>query len=350
MDIAINRLDPNVPDPVESRRRAAGRVVRMTYAAAVFGVLAFFIVYFGRPLVYLSGPGIVSSSRVIVSRPYAVQVGQMNVVSGSAVKAGDEIGRIWSPQQESVVATYMRALADVTAKSAELRIKVRVAQETLESARSYLRESEEAVQRVDTAGAATTSFRMEVFRERSLARKSVITLEAEASEAAAQLAQLDDFARQVREHLAEVERSFAGGKILAPITGVVSTKPAYIGQSLMAGSPIAEILDPSDVFVDWYVPSARLFDPQIGTEVFVLFGNRRLSGTITEILRVSDVYGGTQPSLAPERIATQIARIRFKRGTEPPPLNATVYVHMHYADFIARIAAGLVWLFGLGQP
>jgi hypothetical protein len=38
MNVTINRLDPNVPDPVESRRRAAGRLVRIAYATAVFGV------------------------------------------------------------------------------------------------------------------------------------------------------------------------------------------------------------------------------------------------------------------------------------------------------------------------
>ena len=32
MNVTINRLDPNVPDPVESRRRAAGRFVRFAYA------------------------------------------------------------------------------------------------------------------------------------------------------------------------------------------------------------------------------------------------------------------------------------------------------------------------------
>ena len=41
MNLAINRLDPNVPDPVESRRRVAGRLVRVAYATIVFGVLAF---------------------------------------------------------------------------------------------------------------------------------------------------------------------------------------------------------------------------------------------------------------------------------------------------------------------
>jgi len=349
MDIAINRLDPNVPDPVESRRRAAGRFVRVVYAIVVFGVLAFFIVYFGRPLVYLGGPGVVASPRVVVSLPYVVQVSRMNVESGSRVRAGDEIGQVWSPQQDSIVATYMRALADVASRSAELRIKARVAQESIEAARSYLRVTEEAVERVEGLSTASTAFRLEVFRERAQARKGVVSQEAEAAEAVTQLALLDDFGRQVRAHLDEVERNFAGGKILAPIAGVVSTRPVRVGQSLMAGSPVAEILDPTDVFVDWYVPNERLADPKVGTVVVVLFGNWRLSGTITEILPVSDVYGGTQPSLARERVATQIARIRFSPGTEPPALNSTVYVHMHYADFIRRIAAGLVWLFGLGR-
>ena len=67
---------------------------------------------------------------------------------------------------------------------------------------------------------------------------------------------------------------------------------------------------------------------------------------IVEILPVSDVYARQQP-LARERVATQIARIRFDPGTEPPPLNSTVYVHMHYTDFASRAAAGLVSLFGL---
>ena len=48
MDVTINRLDPNLPDPVESRRRAAGRLVRIAYATIVFGVLAFFCRLFRR--------------------------------------------------------------------------------------------------------------------------------------------------------------------------------------------------------------------------------------------------------------------------------------------------------------
>ena len=149
MNVTINRLDPNVPDPVESRRRAAGRFVRIAYATIVFGVLAFFVIYFGAPFVFLGGPGTVSSPRYVVSLPYTVQVSHMNLVPGATVKAGEEIGQVLSPEQDSIVATYMRALADIAGRTAELRIKARVAQEFLEAVRSYLRVTEEAVERID---------------------------------------------------------------------------------------------------------------------------------------------------------------------------------------------------------
>ena len=105
MNLVINRLDPNVPDPVESRRRAAGRLVRLAYATIVFGVLAFIVIYFGRPLLYLGGPGVVTSARITVSFPYVVHVSNVNVTSGSTVKAGDQIGLIWSPEHDNIVAT-----------------------------------------------------------------------------------------------------------------------------------------------------------------------------------------------------------------------------------------------------
>jgi hypothetical protein len=350
MNIMLNRLDPDVPDPVESRRRAAGRLVRVAYATSVFGVLAFFVVYFGRPLVYLGGPGTVSSPRYVLSLPYTVQINRMNVERGAAIKGGEEIGQVRSPQVDGIVATYMRAMADVASRQAELRIKARVAQESLEAARSYLRLTEEAVVLIEKSSAATMTYRVEIFREHSLARKAVVSQEAEVAEATTQLATLDEFSRKLRERVDEVERHFDGGRVIAPISGYISTNIAHAGQSLVAGSPIAEILDPTDVFVDWYIPNERLVDPEVGNRVLVLFGNWRLSGRIVEILPVSDVHSGTHPLSGRERTATQIARIRFNPGTRSPALNSTVYIHMHYSDFTARIADMLVRLFRLATP
>ena len=347
MNLAINRLDPNVPDPVESRRRTAGRFVRVAYATIVFGVLAFIVIYFGRPLLYLGGPGVVTSPRFVISLPYAVHVSRMNVTPGSVVQADEEIGQIWSPEQDNIVGNYMRALAEVASSSAELRIKMRVAQESLEAARNYQRETEEAARLIDTISTASTSFRLEVMRERAAARKNVVTQETEIAEATAQLAKLDELAKQVQTHLDDIERTFAGGRLRAPINGIVSPRAARVGESVMAGTPVAEIMDTTDIFVDWYIPNARFADPQVGGNVYVLFGNRRFAGTIAEVLPLSDIFAGTQASAVRERASTQIARVRFSPGTAPPPLNSAVYVHMVYSDLLDHAAGVFLRLFGL---
>jgi HlyD family secretion protein len=144
-----------------------------------------------------------------------------------------------------------------------------------------------------------------------------------------------------------VEQHFGRGRVFAPIAGIVSTGLAHVGQSLRAEIPIAEILDTSDIFVDWYVPNERMIDPKVGREVLVLFGNRRIPGKITELLPVSSVYAGAQQLVGRDRPATQIARVRFDPGEVPPPLNSSVYVHMHYTNLSARIANWLVRVFGL---
>ncbi|HZN31639.1 MAG TPA: HlyD family efflux transporter periplasmic adaptor subunit [Xanthobacteraceae bacterium] len=346
MQITLNRLDPNVPDPVESRRRAAGRALRIAYATVVFGILAFVVAYFAAPLVYLRGPGTVSAPRHVVSLPMIVQVIQMKLAPGAAVKAGDEIAQVVSPEQDNIVASFSRALADVAGRTAELRVKSRVAQDTLDAARSYLRVAEEAAERVDGMSAATVTFRMEVLRERAPARKAVVSQEAEVSESAIQLLFLDEFIGQLRAHLQEVERRFGHGRVQAPVAGIVSTGLAHAGQSLVAGTPIAEILDPTDIFVDWYIPNERLIDPKVGNEVFVLFGNRRIPGTIAEILPVSGVFAGTRQLMTRERAATQIARIRLDKNASPPALETTVYVHMHYTNLTVRFMDWLVRLLG----
>ena len=46
-------------------------------------------------------------------------------------------------------------------------------------------------------------------------------------------------------------------------------------------------------------------------------------------------------------VSLPIARIRFDEGAPMPALNSTVYVHMYYTFFTARIAEWLIWLFGL---
>ena len=93
MNITVSRLDPNLPDPVESRRRAAGRMVRIAYATIVFGVLVFIVVYFGRSLRLTERPRMVASRPVLVSLPYTVQVKNMKVRVGEGRPPGRKSAR-----------------------------------------------------------------------------------------------------------------------------------------------------------------------------------------------------------------------------------------------------------------
>lgn len=346
MDIGLDRLDPSVPDPVESRRRAAGRFVRIVYGTFIFGLLSAVILYFGAPLVFLGGPGTVSAPRHEVSLPYVVASCPNPCQAGGKVEAGDEIAQVRSPQHDEIIASYMRGLADLAGREAELRIRARVARDSLAAARSYLQLTDEAVKRLEAAPEATnvsTLYQLEVLSARAQALKTVVTQEAEAAEAAIQIESLSEVRERFQEHLDRTDAEFAGGRVVAPISGIVARNVPRIGQSLAPESAIAEIFDTTDLYVDWYIPNYRLIDPKVGNNVFVLFGNRRIPGVVDEILPLS----GMPEAGAPHDQSGQIARIRFAPDVVNPALNATVRIHMHYSTIVARAAAALVDFLGL---
>ncbi|WP_457661303.1 HlyD family efflux transporter periplasmic adaptor subunit [Sinorhizobium medicae] len=240
----------------------------------------------------------------------------------------------------------MRGLADLAGREAELRIRARVARDSLAAARSYLQLTDEAVKRLEAAPEATnvsTLYQLEVLSARAQALKTVVTQEAEAAEAAIQIESLSEVRERFQEHLDRTDAEFAGGRVVAPISGIVARNVPRIGQSLAPESAIAEIFDTTDLYVDWYIPNYRLIDPKVGNNVFVLFGNRRIPGVVDEILPLS----GMPEAGAPHDQSGQIARIRFAPDVVNPALNATVRIHMHYSTIVARAAAALVDFLGL---
>jgi len=344
MTLQIRRLDPALPDPVESRRLGAGRLVRFIYALGVLGVLGFLVVRLGGPLVFLAGPGIVSANRDIVSLPYIVQVIRMDVAPGARVAAGQPVALVRSPQVSETVSNFTRALADVTSREAELRVKAQIARNSLEASRSRLRMAEDTLRRLETnpnKESASLVYRAEVYRERAQAVENVMALEAEATEATAQLVRLAETRQQIQGQLDRTEREFDHGRVTAPVTGIISTRLAKAGETVVAGSSIAEIYQAGDLYVDWYISNFRLMDPQPGHKVFVVRGKDRVTGTIDEILPLSDSFDSKRSSILREPLAGQVARIRLDPGVESPALNSTVQVHMYYANLVDRFARAI---------
>jgi len=135
MEVKINRLDPNVPI-----RRAAGARPDGGALCLCDGrvrVLAFFIIYFRPRPSSISAVRAPSRPAILVSLPYTVQVTHMNLEPGATVKAGEDIAEVVSPERTASSQTYMQRWRTSPGRTAELRIKARVAQESLEASRSY---------------------------------------------------------------------------------------------------------------------------------------------------------------------------------------------------------------------
>ncbi|MGO4678100.1 HlyD family efflux transporter periplasmic adaptor subunit [Bosea sp. 2YAB26] len=350
MNREIERLDTRVPDPVESRRAGAGRIVRFIYAALVFGVLGFFIVSFGLPLIFLDGPGVVSAPRTVISPPYLVQIKRMDVGPGSVVQEGTPIAEVISPQIEVVASGLLQTLADITGREIELRVKARVSLAAIEPARARSQLAEEAFQRLERSadlGTASLIYRSDVLRERSLAVQNLVVLEAEAEEGAAQLVRLTAVRQEVRGQFDKVRREFNDGIILSPVSGIISNQTRQAGETIAAATAIAEVYLSKDIYVDWYIPDFRMIDPKPGQRVFVVFGRTRYAATLTEVLPISDQLDARRGSVFRQPDSGQIGRVRFDAGVQPPTLNSTVSVHMYYSEFTDSIARRLMWLFNL---
>ncbi|MBV2183699.1 MAG: HlyD family efflux transporter periplasmic adaptor subunit [Rhizobium sp.] len=348
MESGLTRLDPNLPDPVESRRRSAGRFVRLVYGTLVFGLLAGLIVYFGTPLVFLGGPGLVSAPRQLVSLPFAIQVIDRVAEPGEAVAVGDVIAQVRSPQQDEIVATYMRGLSELAGREADLRIRARVAKDSLPAARTYLELTASAVDRLTAARSSISlAYELEVRNAHAQARKDVASQEAEAAEAATQIAALAVIRERLQQQVDRLEGDFADGRVVAPVSGIVSPRMAKAGESLIAGTAIAEIYNNRDIYIDWFVPDFRLVEPGVGRPVLMVFGNRRILGEIAQILPVSDVYEEERALAGNRGRSAQVARIRMAPDAEAPALGSTVYVHMYYSGGIGRILSRVADLLGL---
>lgn len=155
--------------------------------------------------------------------------------------------------------------------------------------------------------------------------------------------------QEIESQLHRTQKEFAGGRVLSPVDGIVATHPARAGETILAGSSIAEIFQAGEVYVDWYIPDFRLVDPQPGYRVVVGLGRIRALGTIGEILPISDTFEGRRSTILREPQRGQIARIRLDPGVPSPTLNATVQVYMYYTDLAGSIAEAFVRFFDLDE-
>jgi multidrug resistance efflux pump len=336
-----HRLESDLPDPVESRRSGASRVVRLGYAALVLGLFAFFLIQFAKPLLILEGPGVISANGRIVSLPYVAQITEMKATAGQRVEEGAIIARVRSPQFAETVTNLLKSLVDVGSREADLRIRAAVAAATRDATAERLAGAEAAVARLgsdDRVGwSASLSYRAEALRERAIALQAHSALEAEAREIRLQLDKLAEIRKRIEDQLRRSETDFADGVVHAPTGGIVSAGLSRPGETVMAGGQIAEVFE-SERYVDWYLPSFRIFDPEPGQRVFIHFGTHVIPAIVKDVLPISRLVQDRGAPLLREAKSGQMARLSLARSDgEGLPLESQVVIRMNYLPLMDRL-------------
>ena len=236
-------------------------------------------------LLLLAGCGGKSKSPATTEVP-PVQVSSDNVVvvdsglieSGPALSGSLEAERAAQLRAQSggtLLALYADQGATVAAGARLALIDTLVAADQARSARSAVR----------SAQASADLARRNAERADALHQAGAIAdrdLEAARGSAAAAEANLAD----AKSRLASADKMLANATVRAPFRGVVSERPASVGDALQPGSPILTVVDPTQLKLEASVPADHLSELRVGSKVeFTIQGSadKSFTGKIARI-------------------------------------------------------------------
>lgn len=113
--------------------------------------------------------------------------------------------------------------------------------------------------------------------------------------AAAQLA-------DAQARLVTAEKALAKTSVRAPFAGVVSDRPANLGDILQSGNPVVTVVDPSVLKLEGAVEVEALADLKVGTVVH--FSAAGLNDGLTG--RISRIYPSVDPATRQVRVTVQV--------------------------------------------
>jgi len=280
-----DRLDTHTNDV----RRGASQVSRFLFLA-VIGLIAWAVLdYFFGASFFLRADGIVSQKQFIISAPVQAMVTDMTVSPGMHVHAGQKLGTIASEQVEETIATlttqltgHLSQVAQLALRREQLRTLVPSAKQRAADAQLVWHQAKGiADQRFLTAMRAA-----ELKGNASKLADEAASLEAESRSLESRLQSLEDAAAGARNAINKLKNSYRDGEIVAPVDGVISAKLASVGEVVVPGNEIAEILT-GEKQVLAYLPDSYLFPVSVGDEVEVRYGYNSHQGIVTDLLPLS---------------------------------------------------------------
>ena len=295
---------------------------------------------------FLEGPGVITAQRYLVSESFISRVQRLDVGPGASVEKGQIIGEIASFEVDTYITNLIKILADQYAVDSELRVRLEVSAATLETSKKRAKAAQDAARLLEAGPneAASAQFRSDVFREQALAELTVAQSNAELTEAVQQRLRLTKAQTLLEGRLARFQAEFNEGTLSSPITGIIGPKIAVVGETVLPGNAILEILDNKATFVEWNIPPNRWRHPRVGDVVFINDGTTTSEGKVAELLALSSNYSGTPLSGFATQEYGQIAHVVTNDPASMSNLNTRVTVRMNYSAFANFFGRYLGWL------
>lgn len=319
--IRLKRRRPLDTLRTESRRRQVSRG-RWIYLAIILAALVWAFDALVGPMIYLKTDGMVIAKQFNVATEYTATVQHVAVTEGQRVEAGDLLLRVSSQDIAEKIADLSLRVADGRNKLAEYRVRANLAEELSAAARERTEAdalAKENLSGLYERGLVTSTRRAQAIREayRSLADRRLLT--AEAHTRRAQLDALTDALDQAEKAFAQLVETYAGGRIVAPASGIVTALDVEVGAVVNAGDKLLELQNGPRRVVG-YLPTGKMYSVRVGSEVIMRSGPLPYYGRITAIQPVAVALPAElQRRFQPVERA-QVAIIDFRNPRSAPPL------------------------------
>jgi HlyD family secretion protein len=261
--------------------------------------------------------GHVEATEVRVSTKVAGRLASLKVDEGDTLSVGQEIGRI---DDVDVRLSLQQAVAERDLAAAELRLQLAGARKEdiaeqeakVRSAEVELADAELDLERMQSLldkGSGTTKARDDARARRDVsvarlaaAREALARLRAGSRDEEKDAARARLSAAAAR--IAQLEQQLEDTVIVSPLAGVVTEKIAEAGELLQAGSPLCEVTNLADAWLNVYLPEADLGRIRIGQAAEVTTdGGQKRSGRVS--------YVASQAEFTPKNVQTRDERVKL---------------------------------------
>ncbi len=316
------------PDNLKNQVRAGGQTfARRLYLYSVVGLFVLVGWLFVGNWFFLDAEGIVTKDRVVVAPDYTARVLAIHVKPGDAVRTGQPIATLQSREILDSTAELTTRRAGILSREAQIAARVETIRKILPGAAERRRraiETQRQLAGLNARGLTTAPRLQEIQREFYEAEREESSLTTELAAIEAELRNIRASRKEVDALIEQVQATYNGGRILAPLDGTIGARTPHVGQVVKSGETLVDLYR-GDMFVLAFVPIGRLYSLAAGDGVRASDGQKSHPARIERIETVTD-------SLPPEFQSSfrsvdrqQLFRVVFD---EPPafPIQAKVRV------------------------